>query len=67
MTKNQVIDAIKKAIGPYTHTSWAQVHGVNRTVLADVLSGRRPPTDRLCELIGVRKITTITTKYERIK
>lgn len=67
MTKKHVIEAIRKAIGPYTAKSWAEVHSVNRTVLADVMSGRREPTDQLCELVGFTKTKTTTTTYKRIK
>lgn len=67
MKKNQVIESIRRSIGRYTASSWADVHGINRTSLSDVLAGRREPTDRMCEVVGVRKSREIVTKYERVK
>lgn len=67
MKKSQVIEAIRRSIGVYTASSWADLHGINRTSLSDVLGGRREPTDRMCEVVGIRKSREIVTKYERIK
>lgn len=67
MTKKHVIDAIRKDIGQRTAKSWAELFGINRTVLADVLSGRREPTDQLCALVGFKKTKTTTTTYRKIK
>lgn len=59
MTKEQVIKAIKRLVGDGKRNEWCQAHGVNQTVLSDVLRGHRAPTEQLCNMVGVQRVTVI--------
>lgn len=67
MTEEQVRKSLSRAIGTMSQLAWAKQNGVNETVLSEVLRSHRPPTARMCELIGIHKRIVSTTKYERMK
>lgn len=65
MTKEQVIKAIKRMVGGDRRGVWCAANGVNQTVLSDVLRGHKPPTEQLCALVGVERVTKTTTTYRK--
>ncbi len=65
MNQQQVIKAIKRAVGDTKQKEWCARNGVNQTVLSDVLRGHKPPTQLLCALVGVDKVVTIKTAYRK--
>lgn len=60
MKQEQVVKAIKRLIGDQRQKDWCTWHGMNQTVLSDVLRGHKPPTKQLCALVGVERVTTVT-------
>lgn len=67
MKQEQVVKAIKRAVGDTKQKDWCAAHGVNQTVLSDVLRGHRAPTQLLCALVGVDKTVTIKTEYRKLE
>lgn len=65
MKKEQVVRAIKRAVGDTKQKEWCEANGVNQSVLSDVLRGHIPPTHLLCALVGVDKTVTIKTEYRK--
>jgi len=61
MKQEQVVRAIRRDIGLTRQKDWCAFHGVNQTVLSDVLRGHKPPTEQLCALVGVERFTV--TRY----
>lgn len=65
MKQEQVVKAIKRLVGDERQKEWCARHGVNQTVLSDVLRGHKPPTQLLCALVGVNKTVIIKTEYRK--
>jgi hypothetical protein len=65
MKQEQVVKAIKRAVGEHRQGAWCQLHGVNPTVLSDVLRGHKNPTEQLCALVGVERVSVTTTTYRK--
>lgn len=69
MSEADVRELLRKAVtgryGAYRLRRWCADHGFSRAFVYMVLSGRKEPSERMCSLLGVRKITHQTT-YEPI-
>lgn len=59
MRQDQVVSAIRREIGGFSQKRWCGLKGVNPTVLSDVLRGHKPPTEQLCALVGVERVTVV--------
>lgn len=59
MKQEQVVKAIRRLVGDERQKAWCELWGVNQTVLSDVLRGHKPPTEQLCGLVGVERVTVV--------
>lgn len=59
MKQEQVVKAIKRVVGGYRQKDWCELWNVNQTVLSDVLRGHKPPTEQLCAIVGVERVTVV--------
>lgn len=67
LKEDAVIAAIWKSIGDMRQREWCRLHGVNETVLSEVVNRSRAPTELLCAIVGVEKTTSTVTTYRRMK
>jgi transcriptional regulator with XRE-family HTH domain len=47
-------------------TAYARAIGITATYLSDILAGKRDPTDRVCEAIGLTRLTVYVPKQEEL-
>jgi hypothetical protein len=67
LTADEVREVLRRAIGTRKGAAyaWAYEHGFTATFITNVLKGRQPPSTRMCEALGIRKVVRRTWIIER--
>jgi predicted RNA-binding Zn ribbon-like protein len=61
MTECQVIERLREASRDAgSVAAFARKAGLSLQYVHDVINGRRSPSERICQAIGIRKVTTTT-------
>jgi hypothetical protein len=65
MNEEKVVAMIRAEKGVKSFRRYADELGCSGTFLFDVLNGRRRPSDKMLERLGLRRVETKTVKYIR--
>jgi hypothetical protein len=59
MKQKRVVELIRREIGSMSQVKFCDLFSINPTVLSDVLRGHKPPTEQLCNMVGVERVTVV--------
>lgn len=52
---------------PGGQSAWADDHGINRSFVANVIAGRREPSEKICEALGLRRVVVYRTLHRQYR
>ena len=64
MTEDYVIKILRWQMSYTTQRAWAREHGVSKSLVGDVLTGRRGLGPKILEAMGIEKMEEVTYRWK---